>query len=270
MMDVVASLRARGHRGAIVALSRRGLLPRPRTALPVQARGTFDQPPAHSAAALLRRVRAEIAAGAAAGQPWEDVIDALRVQGRAIWSALPPDARRRLLRHVQPYWDVHRYQCAPQVEAVLRDDRLAGRLRVVAAALHDAARQPDGSIRVGFRPRGAPPGTRQNLVCDIVITCTGPAHRMALRDNPVLRDIAGAGLVAADPYGLGIAVDDHGRAAAGGGTRAAVFVVGPPARGTWGELMGLPQVSTQPREVAGHIAALLHRTFSVSAQEATP
>jgi uncharacterized NAD(P)/FAD-binding protein YdhS len=87
--------------------------------------------------------------------------------------------------------------------------------------------------------------------------------------NPLLADLSGQGLIAADPYGLGIDVDPRGRAIDANGVAAArLFVVGPPARGTWGELMGLPQVSTQPREVAGHVAALLGQHAFFPAQEA--
>lgn len=268
MTDVVASLRAGGHRGRIVAVSRRGLLPRPRTRQPVQPRGMFAAPPSVSALALLRRVRAEMAAGEAVGRPWEDVIDALRAQGRDVWGALPLPERRRLLRHLQPFWDAHRYQCAPQIDALLRREYASGGLRVLAASLRGAARRPAG-IRVLVHPRGAPANDVTSLECDVVITCTGPAHRTAIAANPALRSLSQSGLIMSDPYGLGIAVDDQGRAlSATGHALDTLRVVGPPARGTWGELMGLPQVSQQPRDVAAHVAALIGQPGFLPAEEA--
>lgn len=269
MTDVLASLNAAGHHGPVTALSRRGLLPRPRTPLPVTPRGSFATDPARTALDLLRGVRAEIAAGSAAGLPWEGVIDALRAQGGAVWNALPPGERQRLLRHLQPYWDTHRYQCAPQIDALLRQSLASGHLHVVAASLRGAARQPGGAIRLQAHPRGAPEAERLTLTCDVVINCTGPAHRQAIAPNPALRTLCEAGLIRPDPYGLGIAVDAEGYAIDVAGQPAAnLLVVGPPARGTWGELMGLPQVSTQPREVAGRLAMRLHQQYFTHAQEA--
>ena len=268
MTDVVASLRANGHRGGIVAVSRRGLLPRPRTRQPVRPRGAFATPASGSALALLRRVRGEVAAGEAEGRPWEDVIDALRAQGREVWSALPPPERRRLLRHLQPFWDVHRYQCAPQIDALLRTELASGGLRVFAASLRGAVRRLAG-IRVLLHPRGAPADDVTSLDCDVVITCTGPSHRTAIAGNPALRRLSRAGLIVPDPYGLGIAVDDQGRALTVAGCALDTLrVVGPPARGTWGELMGLPQVSQQPRDVAAHVAALIGQPEFLPAEEA--
>src|SRR5262249_15295404 len=85
MADVVASRRARGHSGAITALSRHGLTPRSRTALPVEPYGDFESDPAHTASQLLRRVRAAISGAAAEGKPWESVVEAIRQQSIALW-----------------------------------------------------------------------------------------------------------------------------------------------------------------------------------------
>jgi uncharacterized NAD(P)/FAD-binding protein YdhS len=105
--DVIASLLANGHRGPITAVSRHGLLPRPRTHLPVQAEGDFTTRPETTASGLLRRVRHAVAAARAAGRPWENIIDALRQQAGAAWGTLDWTERRRLLRHLRTYWDVH-------------------------------------------------------------------------------------------------------------------------------------------------------------------
>jgi uncharacterized NAD(P)/FAD-binding protein YdhS len=268
MADAVASLRAQGHRGPLVAVSRRGLLPRPRTPIAVKPTGDFCLPPSRTARALLRRVRAAIAAGAAAGRPWEDTIDAVRAQGRAVWGALPPDERRRLLRHVRPFWDVHRYQIAPQIDMILREELASGALQVIAGSLRGALRLPGGALRVDIHPRGTAADVVRGIECDVVIPCIGPGPRTLAR-NPALRSLAEAGLIRLDPYGLGIDVDEQSRAIdASGRPIANLLVVGPPARGTFGELMGLPQVSAQPREVAALLAARLGRTGLCIEQEA--
>ncbi len=249
--DVVASLRARGHAGPIVAVSRRGLLPRPRTSLPVAAFGRFDDPPAATALALLQAVRAAMREAAALGRPWEDVIDALRQQARVVWGALPVAERHTLLRHCRPFWDVHRFQSAPQIDAAVRAAQAAGQLDVLAATPLDAT--PVGeTLRVTLHPRGTPGERRITRDVAAVVNCTGPGHRSVVERHPVLRALRDAGALAADPFALGIAVDGESRVLRPDGTAwANLFVAGPLARGTHGELMGLPQMSRQPREVAG-------------------
>ena len=253
--DVIASLRARGHRGTVLAVSRRGLLPRPRTTRPVGEWGDFASDPAITALALLRRVREAVAAAEAAGRPWEDVIAALRVQARTVWGALTVGERRRLLRHLRPFWDVHRFQCAPQIAAVVASGQAAGWLTVLAATPVAAHGQPDG-IAVTLRRRGST--ATETVRVAAVVNCTGPGHRSVVAAHPLLHSLAGAGHLRADPCRLGIDVDEASRVLDAGGTAwADLFVAGPLARGIHGELMGLPQVTTQPREVAASVARLL-------------
>lgn len=251
--DVVASLRLRGHRGPVLMASRRGLLPRPRTGLAVQAFGRFDDPPCITAAALLRRVRRAVADAASLGRPWEDVILALREQAGTVWGALPVPERRRLLRHVRPFWDVHRFQCAPQVERVLRQGLAEGWLSLRAAGLADAHPEAD-AIAVTLRRRG---GAVERIRVDAVVNCTGPGHRSVVDHNPLLRSLAEHGALRADPCRLGIDVDRASRVLdREGNAWPDLFVAGPLARGTHGELMGLPQVALQPRAVAASVAAI--------------
>ncbi len=252
--DVVATLLAQGHVGQITALSRHGLLPRPRTLLPVAAEGDFSTEPERTALGFLRRIRRAIAVAQAAGRPWENIVDALRQQAVIAWGALDWTERRRMLRHLRSFWDVHRFQSAPQIDAVIRSARARGILVVRAASVVSAEDGPDGTI-VRLRPRGA-----DGLECievDTVINCTGPGHRSVVVTHPVLHGLAQLGALQADPAALGIWVDDRGRAVRTDGVAwPNLFVAGPLARGTFGELMGLPQVNTQPRAVAAQLARL--------------
>ena len=91
-----------------------------------------------------------------------------------------------------------------------------------------------------------------------VVNCTGPGHRSVVAAHPLLHSLAEAGHLRADPCRLGIDVDDRSRVLdASGAASPDLFVAGPLARGTHGELMGLPQVTTQPREVAAAVARLV-------------
>jgi uncharacterized NAD(P)/FAD-binding protein YdhS len=252
--DVVASLIRHGHSAPITILSRHGLLPRPRTLKPVEAEGDFATDPETTALGLLRRVRRAMAAAQAEGRPWENVIDALRQQAVIAWGSLSWDQRRRLLRHLRSFWDVHRFQSAPQIDAVVARARAAGQLRVLAASLVSAEDGADG-VTVQLRRRG---GTGvESLRADVVINCTGPGHRSVVATHPVLLGLAEAGLLRADPVNLGILVNARSQVVRGDGEAVAnLFVAGPLARGTFGELMGLPQVNLQPRAVAAELARL--------------
>jgi uncharacterized NAD(P)/FAD-binding protein YdhS len=225
--------------------------------LPVEAFGRFSQPPTDSATALLQAVCRTVRAAATEGKPWECVVDALRQQGTAVWQGLSLTSRRRFLRHLRTWWDVHRYQIAPQLDQVLVENQRSGRLKIVKADIR-AIEAYQGSFHVTLHLRGARRDAEVERFFDAIVNCTGPDHGTVVQSNPVLRAMAASGLLRADPLGLGIEVDPNARVIAADGTLAPdLFVAGPLARGYFGELMGLPQVSLQPERLAIYIAELL-------------
>jgi uncharacterized NAD(P)/FAD-binding protein YdhS len=258
--DVVASLAARGHAGKLLAVSRRGLLPLSRQVAELEAFGDFSAVPARTARALFRRARALAARHTAEGGPWEDVILALREQAPMIWKALPHAERRRFLRHVRSIWDSHRYPMAPQVSAVVERLQRSDQLLVRAASVV-AVRPREGGFWVDLRHRGGRAPVSATLGVGAIVNCTGPAHGAIVDSNPLLRALAAEGLVQADAYGLGLAV--HGDCRVSGTGRRSnqpIFAIGPLTRGTFGELIGFPQITTQPRQVASYIAALIEQS----------
>lgn len=255
MADIVASLERLGHRGEIVALSRRGLRSRGHPALVHEPFGDFSTDPARSAGALVRRIRAAVAQAGEAGQSWHCVLDQVRLQGSLIWNALPQPERARLLRHLRPFWDVHRFRIAPQVEEVLDRRITEGTLDLRAASLREVT-VADDAIHVTLRARRTGEVTQETF--DAVITATGPAHGRVFADNPVLASLERAGLARPDTLRLGIEVAPDGRCiGAAGVPTPGLYVAGPLARGTVGELMGLPDVTNYAIRIAGEVAARL-------------
>ncbi|GBQ22719.1 hypothetical protein AA12717_1275 [Gluconacetobacter sacchari DSM 12717] len=248
MADVVASLDGAGHRGRIVALSRRGQVSQADLSDVTDAWGDFSTEPAVTARGALRRVR--LALRDDPDRPWQTVFNAVRRQAGAIWAALPVVERRRLVRHVRPFWDTRRFRIAPQVERVLHR-RIAGEtLEVLAARIEAADRQGEG-IDVMLRRRG---GGLSFASFDVVVTTTGPDHARILSSQLFLAGLGRQGLLRPDPVGLGVDTDREGHAvSAEGETVPTLFVAGPLSRGTFGELMGLPEVTANAEMIAATI-----------------
>lgn len=261
--DMVAELDRRGHRGRIMALSRRGLRSRGHPDVRGEPFGDFASAPSVTALGLLRNIRATLAAAREANVNWQSVFDQLRLQGPVLWAALAPPERARLVRQLRVFWDVHRFRIAPQIAAVLDRRQAVGTFDTIAARLV-ASNDEGESLAVSFQRRGQ---TRiETARFDAVINTTGPAHGQALQLNPALRSLAEARLIRVDAYGLGIATSLDSRAIGGDDKAVAgLFVAGPLARGTFGELMGLPEVARHAQTVAEEIARLADRLPSAEA-----
>jgi uncharacterized NAD(P)/FAD-binding protein YdhS len=249
--DVIATLDRRDHRGRIVALSRHGYRSHVQAAMQGDPIGEFANLPSRSATELLRRIRATIAAATRQGEDWYPVLDGVRRQGQLIWQALPLAEQRRVVRHLRALWDVHRFRIAPQVAAVLGRRLAEGTLAYRAASIVEAE-EADGRIRVTQRPR------RQHKLIveafDSVIVTTGPAHADILRTNTAIATLGHLGLVRLDPTGLGLETDRQGRAVGASGHAADnIFISGPLARGSVGELMGIPEVTAHAEGIAAEI-----------------
>lgn len=238
--DVIATLTARGHQGPIISISRRGLRSRGHAKIAQDPYGDFLSNPSLRASQLLRRVRATIRDAEQEGVAWQAVIDAVRAQGQDIWQILPVRERKRLARHVRSFWDVHRFRTAPQVENALDTAIAAGQLCLRAASVRQAGLSEKG-FSVTLRERG-----KEDLVSmqvDAIIVTTGPDHGDILGSQPFLTHLREEGLLRMCETRLGIAcdrtasaIDQHGLPVDG------LFIAGPLARGTFGELMGVPQV----------------------------
>ena len=246
MVDLVLSLDAAGHRGQIVALSRRGLVPR--------SHADFDpapvdekELPSGNLRGLWRWLRRR---GAKVG--WRGAVDSLRPYSHALWQSLSAEEQRRFLRHGRPWWDVHRHRIAPQVAQTVARMVSDGRLQVVAGRIVSA--QPaERGIEVSYRRRGS--SSVQSASFAYAFNCTGPLHSMARTKDPLLRSLLDAGQVRPDHLGIGLEVDEHSRPA--GSER--LWALGPLTKGRYWEIIAVPDIREQAAVVADDIARELGR-----------
>jgi uncharacterized NAD(P)/FAD-binding protein YdhS len=216
--------------------------------------GDFASNPSRTTLALLRHVRRVIADAARDGKSWHPVLDQMRLQGLDIWRALPLNERARLIRHLRPFWDTYRFRIAPQVDAVIARRIGEDTLKIQAASVRAGARE-NTALSVDLRARHS--RTWEPAPFDAIVLATGPAHGSVFGDNPLLGQMSADGLARPDPLGLGIEVDVQSRAIGRDGRSAGtLFVAGPLARGTFGELMGAPDLARHARNIAETLTAM--------------
>ena len=257
MLDAVASLRAHGFAGAILALSRRGLLPNAHAPTPTWPIPDLKPADFASLTRLLARIRAEVARAEAAGVPWHGVIDALRPLTDTIWRGLPPTERARFLRHLRPFWDVHRHRTAPPAAATIAREIERGALTVRAGrllAVEDEAAQAVVTLRL----RGA--RAPERLGVQAMIDATGFGHLAQNRD-PLLRRLSERGLVRPGPFGLGLDAGTDYRALGGTAGEGAgpLWILGPLLRGVLWECTAVPDIRNEAADLAGLVATSLDR-----------
>lgn len=237
-VDAALTLEANGFRGRVLALSRRGLAPRshgPRepTAPPSEALSS-------SCVSLLRRVRER---SEAIG--WRSAVHELRTVTRAIWARAPVDERRRFLRHLRPWWDVHRHKIAPAVAETIGRMQREGRLELAAGWVR--AIEPDGTVR--WAPRGS--GELGELRVARIVNCTGPELDIVRAGEPLFDALIARGRIRPDPLRIGIDVDEECRTiGADGEASRSLYAIGPVTRGTFWESVAVPDIRTQAAAVA--------------------
>ncbi|PCD04650.1 FAD-dependent oxidoreductase [Sphingomonas spermidinifaciens] len=246
-IDAALLLDRRGFEGRIVAMSRRGLVPRAHVEGQAKA-PPAEEKPARTLPALVEAVREQ----AAAAGDWRAAVDALRPVTQLMWAGADLTTRQRFLRHLRPFWDVHRHRLAPQVAARIEAMVAEGRLAFQAGKL--AAIRPEGvSATVDWRPRGADATSSARF--RRIVNCTGPQGDLKRAADPLLRQLMAAGAIRPDAARLGIDVAADTRVIGADGRAAErLYAIGPMTRGAWWEVVAVPDIRVQAWNLARTLA----------------
>jgi uncharacterized NAD(P)/FAD-binding protein YdhS len=252
MVDAAISLSESGHRGLIVALSRRGLLPQAHRRVESTPIQETELPTPAKLGTFLRWLRARVRDEIQRGGDWRSVIDGLRSHTQAIWRAMPSESRKRFLEHARPWWDIHRHRMAPEVEEKIRALRESGQLKILPGRLLDVNRTPSGaSVRI--RPRGST--AMSELEVSRIVSCRGMSSDPRRSANPLVAQLLVEGYARVDPLGIGLNVnDDCALIDASGRASSRVFVAGPMSQAAFWEVIAVPDIRLQAASLAERLA----------------
>jgi len=252
-VDVTVELRARGCEGTIHILSRRGLLPQRHNAIPFAPFRIDDAP--RTVRGLLRMIRSQVKAAEARGSNWREVIDSLRPVTQQIWRTLPPVERRRFLRHLRTYWDVHRHRIAERIADQLTLQLRSGHIHVHAGRITEYREVAEG-VEITYRQRKS--GNLAKLRADRVVNCTGPEGNYRRVGSPLLLDLMEKKLARPDELSLGLDVAEDGAVLdAQGSPSDFLYALGPLRKGKLWESIAVPELRVQVAELASLLVSSL-------------
>ncbi len=256
-IDAIFRLTSTNNRRKILLVSRRGLLPlgHRQNPTPPTATGypTYLVGLAPTVRAYIHAVRSEVVRSQLAGGDWRDVINELRPHTSALWQSLEERERRRFLKSVLPYWDIHRHRLSPMAASRLERLLTSGQVTRMAAKVIAISKSSDGCL---LQLRTPSKEEMEVLVVSSVINCTGPNQDLSTTSNPLVEQLLEYGILRQDPLKLGLIVDDRYRVI---GTDdqpvTGLFYIGPMLKAKFWESIAVPELRVHTLNLARALAA---------------
>ncbi|MET3927045.1 FAD/NAD(P)-binding protein [Devosia sp. 2618] len=251
MVDAWLSLADSSHRGPIIVVSRNGLLPKGHKDVAPINIDAADVPFGTSLPYFMAWFRQLVRDTEAAGGDWRSVVDGLRPYNQRLWQSWSDHIRRQFLRHLRPWWNIHRHRLPPELYERLVRAVDTGQVSLTAAEFIGVERHGDGA-RAQIRRRGST--VREPLDVARVYDCGGVSVDVSSSSNPVIRELVADGRARADTLRIGLDVDDHCAVIdAQGKVTDRLLVVGPLTRGRFFEIEAIPDIRVQAAKIAARI-----------------
>jgi uncharacterized NAD(P)/FAD-binding protein YdhS len=257
-LDVALTLDQIGHTGPVYILSRRGLRPLPHRASR-QSKAVAIEAFAPLLECIptvlnyLRNLRALVAAAALEDIDWRDIVGAMRPITSDLWGRLDDKERRRFLRHVQIYWDVHRHRVAPASFSAFSEQIQNGRIRPLAGRIRGIT-PLEGRMQLEVGLRGT--GSIELIEVCHIINCTGPNSNLANVQDRLIDHLRRTGLIQPDNLGIGICVDESLAIMDESGVASTwLSYIGPMLKGKYWEATAVPELRVFARDLAARITA---------------
>ena len=253
MVDAWVSLSEAEHRGPITVVSRNGLLPKGHKDVAPINIDAADVPFGTNLPYFMAWFRALVRETEGNGGDWRSVVDGLRPFNQRIWQSWSKHSKRQFLRHLRPWWNIHRHRLPPDLYDRMVSAIRRGQVSLVAAEFVGVERHGEGA-RAQVRRRGTT--TRETMDIARVYDCGGVSVDVQSSSNSVIRELVANGRARPDELHIGLDVDEHCAVIdASGKATDRLLVIGPLTRGRFFEIEAIPDIRVQAANLAARILA---------------
>lgn len=251
-IDLAIDLYCKGHQGKIYLVSRKGLIPQSHQQ--IKAYPSFINVE-QNLNSLFKKIRQEVKKAQELGYDWRAVIDSLRPHTQQMWKSLSIVEKRRFLRHLRSYWDIHRHRIASEIYQVITKLISSEQLILYAGEIKSYQEDVD-HVKVTIRPRYS----EQNKMINIhhVVNCTGSERLASQWQFPLLKSIIHSGLAKLDALQLGLEVAENGVLVTQTGAKSSIlYTLGSLQKGCLWETTAVPEIRQQAETLAKNLLDFL-------------
>lgn len=246
MIDAVLTLYHQQHQAEIYAVSRHGLLPLPHGDTHLSCTFESERIP-DQLRTLTQYMRSQSQSFMEKGGDWRSVIQTFRQHIPRLWEKSTLIDKKRFLRHVLPYWNIHRHRVHETIANLLATLRAKNQLRVVSGRVLSVQ---DGIAQIKLRHQHEIISPTMKWV----INCIGPAMDMRTSQNPLIQSLLQRDIAAFDPLNLGFAISPIGALKNKREEVSSMFyTLGPPCKGVTWECTAVPEIRVQSFNLAKHL-----------------
>lgn len=244
MVDLVTTLKNLEYPGKIVALSHHGHLPLP---LDDEKSPYIDfQKEMLQAPTLLKKLgcfRKKLKIYG--NDTWPHLIDSLRSYTQELWQQLSQQDRRRFLRHLIPYWNIHRHRIPQESHQLILQLQEKHQLTLLTGNFMSAEKKGDDRINIHYT---SAPNTLAQIEADFLYNCTGPDYHLSHSPHVLLHTLLEKKSILPDILDLGIKCDPTLRCE--GPLKDHLFAIGPLLFGQEFEITSVPDIRTHASIIA--------------------
>ncbi|MDM7922788.1 MAG: FAD/NAD(P)-binding protein, partial [Pyrinomonadaceae bacterium] len=246
MIDTAIRLHSAGHRGSIMAISTRGMLPQVHELGHTYPDLTSELAGLTRITDMLKTVRRHIRLADSNGGNWRGVIDSLRPVTQQLWRQLPDAEKRYFMQHLSRYWNSARHRMPPAAADTIAGMIDRGELRITKGRLKEI-RESEGRFTIYVSLLGR----MESIHADAILNCIAAEANFARHESTLVQNLIAAGVIRCDGLALGLDALPNGAIIGKTGERSQViFTLGTALKGILWETTAIPEIRMQAGRLA--------------------